>query len=107
MRKLIFIGFIALGALIGLIAAAKADWGTRLVMMGVGALFGAPIGGALASIGRKERQRLEWDENPLPGMGTTPKDLAANYWRDKGHPPFMKPSEAEPDKHMFDPDRLG
>ena len=74
---------------------------------GVGALFGAPIGGALASIGRKGRQPLEWDENPLPGMGTTPKDLAANYWRDKGHPPFMKPSEAEPDKHMFDPDRLG
>ena len=107
MRKLIFIVFIALGTLIGLIAAANTDWGTRLVMMGVGALFGAPIGGALASIGRKGRQPLEWGENPLPGMGTTPKDLAANYWRDKGHPPFMKPSEGEPDKHMFDPDRLG
>lgn len=107
MRKLILIGFIVLGALVGLVSAAKNDWGTRLVMMGVGALFGAPIGGALASIGRKGRQPLEWDENPLPGMGTTVKDLAANYWRDKGHPPFMKPSEAEPDKHMFDPDRLG
>ena len=106
MRKLIFVGFIALGALIGLISASNSDWGTRLVMMGVCALFGAPIGGALASIGRKGRP-LEWEENPLPGMGTTPKDLAANYWRDKGHPPFMKPSEAEPDKHMFDPDRLG
>ena len=106
MRKLIFMVFIALGALIGLISAMNSDWGTRLVMMGVGALFGAPIGGALASIGRKGRP-LEWEENPLPGMGTTPKDLAANYWRDKGHPPFMKPSEAEPDKHMFDPDRLG
>lgn len=107
MRKLIFIGFIVLGALIGLTAARNGDWGTRLVMIGVGALFGAPIGGAFANIGRKGRQPLEWDENPLPGMGTTPKDLAANYWRDKGHPPFMKPSEAEPDKHMFDPDRLG
>ena len=107
MRKLIFIGFTVLGALIGLISAAKSGWETRLVMMGVGALFGAPIGGVLASIGLKRRQPLEWDENPLPGMGTTPKDLAVNYWRDKGHPPFMKPSEAEPDKHMFDPDRLG
>ncbi len=106
MRKLIFIGFIVLGALIGLISAGNSDLGTRLVMMVVGALFGAPIGGALASIGRRGRQPLEWDENPLPGMGTTPKDLAANYWRDKGHPPFMKPTEAEPDKHMFDPDRL-
>lgn len=107
MRKLIFMVFIALGALSGLIAAANTDWGTRLVMMGVGALFGAPIGGALASVCKKGRLPLEWEENPLPGTGTTPKDLAANYWRDKGHPPFMKPSEAEPDKHMFDPDRLG
>jgi len=23
----------------------------------------------------------------------TSEDLAANYWRDKGHPPFMKPPE--------------
>lgn len=106
MRKLIFIGFVALGALIGLVSATKSDWGTRIVMMGVGALFGAPIGGALASIGRKKRPHSEWDESLLPGMGTTPKDLAANYWRDKGHPPFMKPSETPPDKHMFDPDRL-
>lgn len=37
MRKLIVIVFIALGALIGLIAAANTDWGTRLVMMGVDA----------------------------------------------------------------------
>jgi|UniRef100_Q47DL3 hypothetical protein len=107
MRKFIFIGFIGLGALIGLLAAANSDWNTRLAMMGVGALFGWPIGGALASIGKKEWQRLERDENSLPGIGTTPKDLAANYWRDKGHPPFMKPSEVEPDQHMFDPDRLG
>ena len=32
MRKLIFVGFIALGALIGLISASNSDWGTRLVM---------------------------------------------------------------------------
>ena len=106
MRRCIFIGFIVLGALVGLASAAKNDWGTRIVMMGVGALFGAPIGGALASIGRKKRPHSEWDENFLPGMGSTPKDLVANYWRDKGHPPFMKPSETPPDKHMFDPDRL-
>ncbi|NJN00912.1 MAG: septal ring lytic transglycosylase RlpA family protein [Aquincola sp.] len=27
-------------------------------------------------------------------------------WRDRGHPTFMKPSDGDPDKHMFDPDRL-
>ena len=59
MRKPIFIGFIVLGALVGLVSAGYSDWGTRFVMMGVGALFGAPIGGALASMDRKERQRLE------------------------------------------------
>jgi len=102
MRKLIFIGFIALGALIGLVSAAKSDWGTRLVMMGVGALFGAPIGGALASIGGKKRQRLEWDENPLPGSSTSSKDLAANYWRDEGYPPFAKPGESEDQMRRWD-----
>jgi hypothetical protein len=76
-------------------------------MMGVGALFGAPIGGALASIGRKGRQPPECGrESAYPGWAPRRRTIAANYWRDKGHPPFMKPSEAEPDKHMFDPDRL-
>ena len=107
MRKPIFIGFIVLGALVGLVSAGYSDWGTRFVMMGVGALFGAPIGGALASMGRKERQRLEWDENPLPGMGTTPKDLAANYWRDEGHPPFSKPTENEDEIRRWDRNSLG
>lgn len=106
MRKLIFICFIALGALIGLLSAAKDDWATRAVMMGMGALFGAPIGAVLARIGKKGTRPLEWDENSHPGIGTTPKDLAANYWRDKGHPPFMKPPDAVPDKHIFDPDKL-
>ncbi len=107
MRKLIFIGFIVLGALIGLIAARNGDWGTRLVMMGVGALFGAPIGGALASIGRKGRQPLEWDESPLPGNGTSSKDLTANYWRDEGHPPFAKPTEGEDEMRRWDRNPLG
>jgi hypothetical protein len=55
MRRLIFIGFIGLGALIGCISVMNSDWGTRLVMMGVGALFAAPIGGALAGIGKSGR----------------------------------------------------
>ncbi len=101
MRKLIFVGFIALGALIGLISASNSDWGTRLVMMGVCALFGAPIGGALASIGRKGRP-LEGDKNPLPGSGTSSKDLVANYWRDEGHPPFGKPGESEDEMRRWD-----
>ena len=106
MQKLILIGFVVFGALAGLLLAAKEDWPTRVVMMAVGVLFALPIGGVVARIGKKGRP-LEWDEQPLPANSTSPRDLAKNYWRDKGHPPFMKPSESEPDKHMFDPDKLG
>jgi hypothetical protein len=106
MRKAIFVGFIAAGALIGLFSAANDDWATRVVMMGVGVLFGAPLGALFTGLGaRRDRNQMEVDSE-LPGMGTSPKDLAANFWRDKGHPPFMKPTEAKPDSHMFDPDKL-
>ena len=33
MRKLIFVGFIALGVLVGLVSGVNGDWGTRIVMM--------------------------------------------------------------------------
>jgi hypothetical protein len=39
MRKLIFIGIVAVGALVGLLSAAQDDWATRMVMSAVGALF--------------------------------------------------------------------
>jgi hypothetical protein len=94
MRRLIFIGIIAVGALVGLLAAAKDDWATRTVLGAVGALFGAAIGGALTRSGWS-REALPWQSDPIPGMGVTSEDLAANFWRDKGHPPFMKPPDAD------------
>jgi hypothetical protein len=103
-RKLIFVAFIIVGTLAGLLAAASDDWTTRIVMAAIGAIFGAAIGGAVAFAGRRAATQLPRVE-PIPGMGTSSADLAANYWRDKGHPPFMKPP-AVPDKQMFDPDRL-
>jgi hypothetical protein len=105
-RKLIFIGCVALGALVGLLAAANDDWATRVVMMMVGALFGSAIGGALVALGRRTSSPLH-DNSNIPGMGFSTEDIAANYWRDRGHPPFMKPPDAVPDKHMFDPEKLG
>ena len=105
MRKAIFIGFIMLGAALGMFAALDGDWGLRIVMTLFGALAGTAIGGGLSRIG-SGRSSIRFDERAIPGLGTSSEDLAANYWRDKGHPPFMKPSSAEPDRHMFDPDRL-
>lgn len=105
MRRAIFFGFIMLGATLGLFFALDGDWGLRVVMTLFGALVGTAIGGALSRIGT-DRRSIPFDERAIPGLGTSSEDLAANYWRDKGHPPFMKPSSAEPDRHMFDPERL-
>ncbi len=101
MRKLIFIGFIVVGALIGWLSVKNGDWGTRFVMMGVGALFAAPVGGALAGIGKKRRSRA-CSGSGLPSDGTSSKDLGANYWRDEGHPPFAKPGTSEGEMHRWD-----
>ena len=96
-----------MGALLGLLSAAQDDWGTRVVMMGIGILFAAPIGAAFAGIKGKDRKVVDWPVEASPGDVTSPKALMDNYWRDGGHPPFMKPSNAPPDRHQFDPDRLG
>ena len=94
MRKPIFFGFVALGGMVGLFSAAMDGWGTRVVMTGIGLLFGTAIGGALTRIGGRARPSKR-DVDPIPGMGVKSEDLAANYWRDKGHPPFMMPPESD------------
>jgi len=103
MRKLIFYGFIALGGAGGVLSAVNDDWATRAVMAAIGAIFGVAIGGALTRFGAS-RPTLTWDQDPIPGMGVTSEDLAANYWRDKGHAPFMKPPENDPITHIAEPD---
>jgi hypothetical protein len=105
MRKIVFLGFIAAGATAGLIAALNGDWGLRLVMMAIGAVVGAAIGGAVTGVGKRPKLRPPAALDESYGQGTSADDRDRNYWRDRGHPPFMKPS-AEPDQHMFDPDRL-
>lgn len=106
MRSLIFFGVIVVGALVGLLSAINDDWATRVVMASLGSLFGSAIGGALAFVGGPKTSRLQVDGS-IPGMGSSTADIAVNYWRDKGSPPFMKPPSALTDKHGFDPDKLG
>lgn len=110
MRKAIFLFFLLLGIGLGLLSARNDDWGLRIVMMAVGALFGGAIGGGLSQIGKRHGRRrlLTEDEiEPIPGSGSSGRDLAANYWRDKGLPPFTRMPDSEPNKHIFDPDRIG
>jgi membrane protein implicated in regulation of membrane protease activity len=106
MRKAIFFGFIAAGAAAGLLAALNDDWGLRLVMMAIGAVVGAAIGGAATRVGKRPPIRVPAGLDQSYGQGTSAEDRDRNYWRDQGHPPFMKPPSAEPDRHMFNPDRI-
>jgi hypothetical protein len=94
MRKTIFFGFIALGGAVGLLATLDNSWSVKLVMAVFGALVGSALGGALSRIGRSG-QPLAFKEDGLRGLGTTPDDLMDNYWRDQGHPQFMKPPSAD------------
>ena len=104
-RRLIFIAFIMLGAAVGLFSALHDDWGVKIVMMTIGSIVGAVLGGALTMTGRRSRSPQAFESDDAYGQGTTVRDRDRNYWRDKGHPPFMKPSNADPDHHMFDSDR--
>ena len=105
MRKLIFISFIVLGAAVGLFSALHDDWRVKAVMMPIGSVVGIVLGGALTITGRRSRPSQTFQSDHSYGHATTTNYLDSNYWRDNAHPPFMKPPNAEPDHHMFDPDR--
>jgi hypothetical protein len=108
MRKLIFIGFIAVGAAVGMFVAFDGDWGLRIVMTIIGAVSGAAVGGGLTGMGSGEAagRHATLVRHPS-GTGMSLDEIARNYWRDEGHAPFSKPPNAEPDRHMLDPDRVG
>jgi hypothetical protein len=109
MRKLVFLLFLAIGIGLGWLSARHDEIGLQIGMMLVGALFGGAVGGGLSQLGARSphRQRLPTEEElrPIPGMGLSSRDLAANFWRDEGHPPFMKPPRAEHGNHMLDADK--
>ena len=109
MRKLVFVVLFLAGVGLGWLPARHDDLGLQLVMMAIGALFGTAIGGGIAQIGlrRPWQRRIPTEEElqPIPGMGTSSRDVAANFWRDKGYPPFMKPPRPELGTHMFDADK--
>ena len=106
MRKLIFFACIAVGGLAGLLVAAQDSWSVRAVMIGIGCVAGAAIGGAIGRVARGAGVRGPEALDASFGMGSGPEDRDRNYWRDGGHPPFMRPTRSEPDRHVLDPDRV-
>ncbi|MCE4369655.1 hypothetical protein [Xanthomonas hortorum] len=108
MRKLIFYGCIALGAGIGVvIGAVDGDVGLAVLLGLKLGLAGLVLGALLSSIGRRFSSAVETDSAledqdemeriaRLGGQGMSPEEVSANYWRDKGHPPFMNPEDYDP-----------
>ena len=105
MRKLaLFVGII-LGAVFGLLISLTDGIGLKIVMMSIGAVAGAAIGGAIARIGNR-RLPLE-DVEESYGLGTSPEDRGRNFWRDKGKlVPFSGPPDPQGTRHDFDRERL-
>ncbi|MBT9599086.1 MAG: hypothetical protein IV094_24155 [Vitreoscilla sp.] len=81
MRKFIFIGFIVLGAALGLFAAMNESVGVQVVMAAVGTVAGVAIGGALSGVGRRRRAM---DVSPMVDSPETTEDRVSNYWLDHG-----------------------
>lgn len=109
MRKAVFTFFLLLGIGCSLLSTRNDDWGTRIVMLAVGAMVGSAIGGALSQIGKPLRRLpllADEEAEPFPAsLGTSSRDRAANFWRDEGHMPFMKPPRPELGTHTFDADK--
>ena len=81
MRKAIFIGFIVLGAAMGMLVGLGEGIGLKLVFGCIGAVAGTAIGGALAGIGRR---RLETQETEAHGLTDSQNARRKNYWLDRG-----------------------
>lgn len=105
-RTAIFIVFIAVGAAVGLASTIADDWALRIVMMTIGAIAGAAIGGATAGIAASGRKRQIREGDAAPDLSMTPDDSVENYWRDKGRPQLTSALEPEHGRHQFDPDKL-
>lgn len=94
-----------LGAAIGLLSSLTDSIGLKIVMMSIGALAGAAVGGAIGRIGTK-RLPLDHAEESY-GLGTSPEDRMRNFWRDKGKlVPFSGPPESQGTRRDFDRERL-
>lgn len=97
----IWIGM-ATGGLIGLFTSIMDSLGLKIVMMSIGVIAGAAIGGAF-SRSRKDHRKAMYEVDESHGLGTSPEDRMQNFWRDKGKiVPFSGPPEPEGTNHDFD-----
>jgi hypothetical protein len=103
MRKLVFFAFIACGAAVGGFSALNDGLGLAVVMMSIGTVVGLVLGGAVTGLWTGTAGTH--DSTPVDGYQAVSEERDQHYWRDRGHPPFMRPTDALPDRHLLDPDR--
>ena len=102
MRKTPIVVGMVIGAIAGLLTSLPDGVGLQIVMMSVGAVAGAPIGGAFSRLGKKRRTALPEDDESF-GLGTSPRDRMRNFWRDKGRTVrFTEPTDFGGTRHDFD-----
>lgn len=104
MRKLIFIGFIVLGAAMGMFAALEEGNGLKVVFACVGSIVGAAVGGALSQIGRQRGRSMIHDDG-TDGLVAVQDEQARNYWLDRGRPTASPglPHAEDSDPHSREP----
>ena len=74
----------------GLLTALQDGVELKIVMMSIGAVAGAAIGGALSRM----TNRKPVQPKSIPGMGSFSEEQIRNYWRDKGE---IYPAPGHPD----------
>ena len=99
MRKLVLVGFIALGAATGVFAAFEDGLGLQAVFACVGGVVGAAIGGAVTEVGRSGRRPVTHPRDS-DGLEAIQGEQARNYWLDRGRP---TPSPGLPHADDVDP----
>lgn len=101
MRKVaLFVGLV-LGAGVGLLTSLTDGIGLKIVMIAIGAVAGAAIGGAISHIGRGNHN-LPVRRDSIQGMGLSPEDSMRNYWLDKGEP-YPMPGHPDPEGARREP----
>lgn len=85
MRKAIFIGFVVLGAAVGVAAALDEGRGLKVVFGCIGGVAGAAVGGALSGGGRRKGWPSIHSED-RGGLKSVQDQQASNYWLDRGRP---------------------
>ncbi|RUP35782.1 MAG: hypothetical protein EKK45_00205 [Curvibacter sp.] len=109
MRKSIFVFCLTVGIGAGLLASWHDDWGLKIIMMTMGAMFGAPVAAGLSLLvglftsGSKINSTPEVDSDMDPLGERWRRDL--NEF-DREAVLASRLRSVAPDEHMFDPDKI-